>query len=99
MRQTERKLAVSTTFFGRMTCLAVAAPTGLTWAVVSGGESSIKIGVIATLAGPTVQDRLKAIDQDVWPADEQTPEALAARHKAELARWSPIIKEAGVKAE
>jgi tripartite-type tricarboxylate transporter receptor subunit TctC len=27
------------------------------------------------------------------------PEALAAKQKAELARWSPIIKEAGIRAE
>lgn len=99
MRQTERKLAMRTMLFGRMTCLAVAATAGLTWAAASGGESSIKIGVKATLADPAVQHRFKAIAQDVWPADEQTPEALATKQKAELARWSLIIKEAGVKAE
>lgn len=51
-----------------------------------------------TLADPTVKERFRAIGQDVWPADEQTPGALAAKQKAEIVRWSPIINEAGIKA-
>ena len=31
-------------------------------------------------------------------ADQQTPQALAAYHKAELDKWWPIIKSAGIKA-
>jgi tripartite-type tricarboxylate transporter receptor subunit TctC len=52
-----------------------------------------------TLADAAVMDRFRAVGQDVWPRDEQTPEALAAKQKAEIARWSPIIKDAGIKAE
>jgi tripartite-type tricarboxylate transporter receptor subunit TctC len=59
----------------------------------------LNAAVRETLADPGVQERLKAIGQDVWPANEQTPEALAAKQKVELARWSPIIKEAGIRAE
>ena len=33
------------------------------------------------------------------PADQQTPEALYAYHKAEIEKWHPIIKAAGIKAE
>jgi hypothetical protein len=33
------------------------------------------------------------------PGDHQTPEALAAFHKAEIEKWWPIIKAAGIKLE
>jgi tripartite-type tricarboxylate transporter receptor subunit TctC len=51
------------------------------------------------LADPTVQDRFKKVGQEIWPLDHQTPEALAEKQKAELAKWTPVIKEAGVRAE
>jgi hypothetical protein len=40
-----------------------------------------------------------------WPTSanrssrDQTPEALAAFHKAEIEKWWPIIKAAGIKLE
>ena len=37
--------------------------------------------------------------QEIYPRDQQTPEALEAFHKAEIAKWWPMIKAAGVKAE
>ena len=46
-----------------------------------------------------MQARFKAVGQDVWPADGQTPAALAAKQKAEIARWAPAIKEAGFKVQ
>lgn len=51
------------------------------------------------LADPSVQERFRAVGQDVWPLEGQTPEALAAQQQAEMARWSPIIKEAGIKVQ
>jgi hypothetical protein len=36
---------------------------------------------------------------NVPPPDQQSPEALASLHKAEIGRWWPIIKAAGIKAE
>ena len=33
------------------------------------------------------------------PRDKQTPEALAAHHKAEIEKWWPLIKAAGMKAD
>jgi tripartite-type tricarboxylate transporter receptor subunit TctC len=37
--------------------------------------------------------------QETFARDQQTPEALAAFQKAEIKKWWPIIKEAGIKAE
>ena len=51
------------------------------------------------LADPLVQDRFKKVGQEIWPPDYQTPEALATLQKAEIARWTPIILESGVRAE
>ena len=33
------------------------------------------------------------------PADQRTPEALAAFHKSEIEKWWPILKAAGIKAQ
>lgn len=52
-----------------------------------------------SLADPAVQDRFKKVGQEVWPPDYQTPAALAAKQRAEMAKWTPVIKAAGIKAE
>lgn len=51
------------------------------------------------LLDDNVKRRLSAIGQEIWPADRQTPEALATFHKAELERWTPIVRSTGIKAE
>jgi tripartite-type tricarboxylate transporter receptor subunit TctC len=61
--------------------------------------AKLNAAIHETLADPGVKERFRAVGQDVWPADEQTPQALAAKQKAEIAHWSPIIKEAGIKAD
>ena len=37
--------------------------------------------------------------QEIFPREQQTPEALAAFHKAEIEKWWPIIKAANIKVE
>jgi hypothetical protein len=37
--------------------------------------------------------------QEVFPPEQQTPEALAALQKAEIGKWWPIIRAAGIKGE
>jgi tripartite-type tricarboxylate transporter receptor subunit TctC len=59
----------------------------------------LNAAVREALADPIVQDRFKKVGQEIWPADLQTPEALAEKQKVELVKWTPVIKEAGVKAE
>ena len=55
--------------------------------------------VQAALADPTLKDRLTQLGQVIFPADRQNPAALAAYEKAELAKWAPVIKAAGIKAQ
>jgi tripartite-type tricarboxylate transporter receptor subunit TctC len=54
---------------------------------------------VAALADPALRQRLADIGLDVPPRAQQTPQALAALQKAEIEKWWPIIKAAGVKAE
>lgn len=61
--------------------------------------AKLNVAIRETLADPNVKERFRSVGQDVWPADEQTPEALAAKQKGEIARWSPIIREAGIRAD
>ncbi|HEX4043022.1 MAG TPA: tripartite tricarboxylate transporter substrate binding protein [Xanthobacteraceae bacterium] len=55
--------------------------------------AKLNAAIRVALADPTVQERFKKVGQDIWPPEYQTPEALAAKQKAEIAKWTPIIKE------
>jgi tripartite-type tricarboxylate transporter receptor subunit TctC len=55
--------------------------------------------VVESLADATVRKRLADIGQEIYPREQQTPEALRAYHKAEIEKWWPIVKAAGIKAE
>ncbi len=55
--------------------------------------------VVEALADPEVAKRLADQGLDLPPADQRTPEALAAFHKAEIDKWWPIITKAGIKAK
>jgi tripartite-type tricarboxylate transporter receptor subunit TctC len=54
---------------------------------------------VAALADPETRKRMIDLAQEIYPPEQQTPEALKAFHEAEIAKWWPIIKAAGVKAE
>ena len=51
------------------------------------------------LADPAVKKKLEDIGQEIPPAEQLTPEALRAHHRAETDKWWPIIKQAGIKAQ
>jgi tripartite-type tricarboxylate transporter receptor subunit TctC len=53
----------------------------------------------AAMADPAVRQRIADLGMDLPPAEIATPAAFAAFHKAEVEKWYPIVKAAGVKAE
>jgi tripartite-type tricarboxylate transporter receptor subunit TctC len=59
----------------------------------------LNAAVVETLTDPAVRGRLGDLGQDIFPREQQNPEALAAFHKAEIEKWWPIIKAANIKAE
>jgi tripartite-type tricarboxylate transporter receptor subunit TctC len=54
---------------------------------------------VGALAEPAVRERLAELGQQIVPREEQTPEALDALQRAEIEKWWPIIKAAGIRAE
>jgi tripartite-type tricarboxylate transporter receptor subunit TctC len=74
---------------------ALWAPKGTPKEIVTKLNSAIT----AALADPAVRAKLADLGQDIFPTDQQTPDVLAAYHKAETEKWWPIIKAAGIKAE
>ena len=59
----------------------------------------LNAAVVTALADPSVRARLAEPGQEIFARDQQTPEALGALHRAEIARWWPIIKAANIKGE
>jgi tripartite-type tricarboxylate transporter receptor subunit TctC len=61
--------------------------------------AKLNAAVVAALADKTVRARLADLGQEIYPRDQQTPEALAVYQKAEIEKWWPIIKAANIKGE
>ena len=61
--------------------------------------AKLNAAVVGALADPTVRARLAGLGQEIFPREQQMPEALGAHHKAEIEKWWPIIKAANIKAE
>ncbi|MDB5927100.1 MAG: tricarboxylate binding receptor [Betaproteobacteria bacterium] len=61
--------------------------------------STLNAAVVGALADPTVRSRLADLGQEIFPREQQTPAVLGAYHKAEIEKWWPIIKAAGIKVE
>jgi tripartite-type tricarboxylate transporter receptor subunit TctC len=56
-------------------------------------------GVTTALADPAVKQRIEGLGMVIFPRDQQSPAALLAYHQAELAKWWPVIKDTGIRAE
>jgi tripartite-type tricarboxylate transporter receptor subunit TctC len=55
--------------------------------------------VVKSLGEQGTKEKLAALGQDIPPPDQLTPQALGAFQKAEIEKWWPIVKDAGIKAE
>jgi tripartite-type tricarboxylate transporter receptor subunit TctC len=51
------------------------------------------------LADPGLLKRFEELGAVTYPKEQQTPEAVAVKLKAEIEQWAPIIKKAGVYAD
>jgi len=74
---------------------AMWAPRGTPGPIIS----KLNSAVVDALANPSVQRRLADLGQEIPATDQQTPAALATFQAAEIERWWPIIKDAGIKPE
>jgi tripartite-type tricarboxylate transporter receptor subunit TctC len=55
--------------------------------------------VVDTLADPAVRRRLADLGQEIPSRNLQAPEAFGAFQRAEIEKWWPIIRAAGIKGE
>ncbi len=69
------------------------APKGTPKAIVA----KLNAAVVEAFADPAIVKRFTEIGHALPSRSEQTPEALHTFHKAELDKWTPIIKAAGIK--
>ncbi len=60
--------------------------------------AKLNAAVVKGLAEPAVRSRLIDLSQDIFPREQLTPEALGAYQRAEIEKWWPIIKAAGITA-
>lgn len=61
--------------------------------------TKLNAAMVQALAEPAVRARFSDLGLDIASREQQTPEGLAAFHKAEIEKWWPIIKAAGIKVE
>jgi tripartite-type tricarboxylate transporter receptor subunit TctC len=74
---------------------AIWVPKGTPSAIIA----SLNAAVVDTLSDPTVGQRFADLGTNIPPRQQQTPQALAAFHKAEIEKWWPVIKAANIKAD
>ena len=55
--------------------------------------------MLQALADPALRARFSDLGLDIASREQQSPEGLAAFHKAEIEKWWPVIKAAGIKVE
>jgi tripartite-type tricarboxylate transporter receptor subunit TctC len=74
---------------------ALWAPKGTPKPVIA----KLNAAVQAALGEDETRKRLLDLAQEIYPPEQRTPEALHTFQKAEIDKWWPIIKAAGIKAE
>jgi tripartite-type tricarboxylate transporter receptor subunit TctC len=61
--------------------------------------AKLNTAIASALADPAVQKRLAEVGQEMPSAEQMTPAGFGAFHKAEMDKWTPIIKAANIKPE
>jgi tripartite-type tricarboxylate transporter receptor subunit TctC len=61
--------------------------------------AKLNAAAVQALADPAVQARFAQLGLDVAAREQQTPQGLAAFQNAEMDKWWPIIKAAGIRGE
>ena len=61
--------------------------------------AKLNAAIAGALADPAVQKRLSEVGQELPTSEQVTPEGFGAFHKAEMDKWTPIIKAANIKPE
>jgi tripartite-type tricarboxylate transporter receptor subunit TctC len=61
--------------------------------------AKLNAAVVDTQADPATRQRLAELELQIPPPDQQTPQALHALQEAEIKKWWPVVKAAGLKPE
>ena len=71
------------------------APKGTPKEIVAKLNAAFK----GAFADPDTQKRIADQGMNLPPAEQQTPEAFEAFVKAEMAKWGPVVRDSGIKAQ
>jgi tripartite-type tricarboxylate transporter receptor subunit TctC len=74
---------------------ALFAPKGTSREIIA----KLNGAAVEALADPVARSRFADLGLEIFPREQQTPQALGALVKADAEKWWPIIKELGIKAE
>jgi tripartite-type tricarboxylate transporter receptor subunit TctC len=74
---------------------AIFAPRGTPKDIID----KLNAAAMKTLADPSLRQKLEAQGFEIPPPEQQTPASLAAYQKAEIEKWWPVVKAAGIKPE
>lgn len=61
--------------------------------------TQINTAMRAAMAEPSIKQRLAELSSEIPPADKMTPKGLEDHLKAEINKWGPVIRKAGVSAD